>query len=101
MRLLRHFFLITLIMVGVLLLMVLRDIINPPREFKPTLKPAFVIYPERETIEEIRARRAAEEDVNGPWHREQFETEVAFNLGIDTSEVAQEQFNERYSNPQN
>ena len=100
MRLLRYFFAVIMMIVGVLFLMVLRDIITPPRHVETSLEPAFVIHPE-ETIDEIRARRAAEEDVNSPWHREQFETEVAFNLGIDTSEVTEEQFNERYSNPQN
>ena len=31
---------------------------------------------------------------------EEFVTEVAFNLGIENSEVTQEQFNERYINNQ-
>ncbi len=86
MRLLRYFFQVTLIIVGVLMLMVLRDIINPPREINVVIEPAWVVYPE----DDIRHR-----------DNSAYVVEVAFNLGIDPSEVTQEQFNERYSNPLN
>ena len=46
MRLLRYFFTVTLIIAGVLLAMVLRDLISPPREIQVQIEPTFVIYPE-------------------------------------------------------
>lgn len=99
MRLLTYFMRVTFICVGVLLLMVISDLINPQNEVKAVAAPSFTIQPE-ETLDEIRARRAEAEDVNGPWHHEQFENEVAFNLDIDSGKVTQEQFNQRYGTSQ-
>lgn len=72
MRLLKYFMSVTVIMVGVLFLMVLRDLIAPPREINATVqKPEGYVHGD-------------------------YVLETAYNLGIDTTEVTQVQFDARY-----
>ena len=85
MNILRHFLRVTLIVAGVLLLMVINDLINPHREIEVVIDPAFIVYPK--------------DDIGNP-ENSAYVVEVAFNLGIDTSEVTQEQFNQRYGTSQ-
>lgn len=83
MRLLRYFFKVTLMVAGVLLLMVISDLVNPPKGIEVTIDPTFVVYPE--------------DDIRNP-DNDEFVNEVAFNLDIDRDSVTQEQFNDRYIN---
>jgi hypothetical protein len=92
MRLVTYFGTVILIVAGVLFLMVVSDLVRPYQgEAKIRLDPAFVIHPEDEpTVQEP----------EGYVHND-YVLETAFNLEIDSSQVTEAQFNERYSNPQN
>lgn len=82
-----------LIVAGVLLLMVISDLINPHREIEVVIEPDFIVYPE---LGEAKAKLREWDNDSSDWHTEQWENEVAFNLGIDTSEVTEEQVTQRY-----
>jgi len=83
MTLFKYFARTVLIVAGVLFLMVLRDIFNPPRPIEIEIEPRFIIYPT--------------DSVHNPDNAE-FVNEVAFNEGCKPYEVTQEQFNQRYLN---
>ena len=81
MTLLKYLGRAVLIAVGMLLLIVLRDLLHPYRPIEVKIEPDFIVYPVG--------------DIRNP-EEQPFILEVAFNLGIDPSEVTQEQFNDRY-----
>lgn len=82
------------IMVGVLLLMVVSDIINP-QTIEVTITPDMVVLPEMQAAPNITPEVAWEDDINNP-SNQPFVLEVAFNEGIEVDNVTQAQFNARY-----
>jgi len=97
MRILKHFMLTAIIVVGVLLLMVIADCIRPYEPIQVTITPDMVILPEVQSAS-ITPEVAWEDDINNP-SNQPFVLEVAFNEGIEVDDVTQAQFNARYITP--
>ncbi len=80
MTLFKYFASVVLIVVGVLLLMVINDLINPYKPIEVKIESDMFIYPVG--------------DIRNP-ENQPFILEVAFNLGIEPENVTQEMFNQR------